>query len=71
VSTRTFEVVVRGRLGASLLTAFDELWSTHCDRGMTHFVGSIPDQEELTRLFRLLRDLNIELVSVSTISDKS
>ena len=62
---RTVEVIVRGRLSPGLLAAFDEIWTSHCDQGMTHFVGCIPDEETLYRLFHLLRDLNIDLLSVN------
>jgi hypothetical protein len=71
VSIRTFEVIVRGRLSPWLLAAFDDLWSTRCDRGITHFVGCVRDQETLHRLFHLLRDLNIEVLSVNSVKEES
>ena len=61
----TFKVVVRGRLSPAVLAAFGEFWATHVDRGLTHLVGHVSDQAGLYRLFGLLRDLNIELVSVN------
>jgi len=69
VSTRTFEVVVRGRLSTALLVAFGDFQAAHCDRGLTHLIGQGPDQEALHRLFRQLRDLNIELVSVNPVGE--
>jgi len=36
---------------------------------LTHLIGRVPDQEVLYRLFGLLRDLNVELVSVNLAHD--
>ena len=63
----TFEVVVRGRLSPALLSAFGGFEATHFDGGLTHLVGDMPDQQGLYRLFGILRDLNIELVSVNPV----
>ncbi len=60
-----FEIVVRGRLSPTLVTALDGFDVSHCTDGLTHLVGPIPDQTRLHSLFRLLSDLNIELVSVN------
>ena len=65
----TFEVVVRGRLSPALLAAFVEFEASHFDRGQTHLIGHVPDLEGLFRLFGLLRDLNIELVSVNPVGE--
>jgi hypothetical protein len=56
-------------LSPALLAAFGEFEATHFDRGRTHLIGHVPDQEGLYRLFGLLRDLNIELVSVNPVGD--
>lgn len=69
VSTRTFEVVVRGRLSTALLAAFGEFEAARSDGGLTHLIGQVSDQEVLYRLFRQLRDLNIELVSVNPVGE--
>jgi hypothetical protein len=66
---QTFEVVVRGRLSPALLVAFDGFEATHFERGLTHLVGHGADQQGLYRLFGLLRDLNIELVSMNPVRD--
>lgn len=65
----TFEVVVRGRLSPALLAASGGFEATRFDRGLTHLIGRVPDQEVLYRLFGLLRDLNVELVSVNLAHD--
>jgi hypothetical protein len=67
VSIHTFEVVVRGRLSSALLLAFCDFEAAHSDGGLTHLTGQVADQEGLYRLFRQLRDLNIELVSVNPV----
>ena len=66
---RTFEIIARGRLSAGLVAAFEGCWATRCERGLTHFVGCVPDQEALHRLFHQLRDLNMELVSVNRVGE--
>jgi hypothetical protein len=70
VSIRTFEVTVRGRFSPALLAAFGDFKATHFHGGLTHLIGCVPDQEALHRLFRLLRDLNIELVSVNPVGEE-
>jgi hypothetical protein len=35
--------------------------------GLTHLVGPVPDQAKIHGLFRILGDLNIELVSVNPV----
>ena len=38
---------------------------SRCDLGLTHLVGWVPDQARLHSTLEVLRDLNIELVSVN------
>lgn len=40
------------------------------DRRLTHLVGLVPDQGVLSRLLRVLRDLNIELAWVNPVCEK-
>jgi hypothetical protein len=68
LSIETFEIVVRGRLSPTLMTALGEFEVTDCTDGLSRLVGSVPDQSRLHGLFHLLRDLNIELISVNPIS---
>jgi hypothetical protein len=71
VPIHTFEVVIRGRLSPALLAAFGQFEASHFERGLTHLMGHGVDQAELYRLFDLIRDLNIELVSVNRVRDGS
>ena len=63
----TIEVVVRGRLSPTLLAAIDGFEVSRCDGGLTHLVGSVPDRGAHPWLVQLLRDLNIELISVNPV----
>jgi hypothetical protein len=69
VPIRTFEVIVRGRLSPALLVAFGDFEAAHVDGGLTCLIGHAADQDALYRLFRVLQDLNVELVSVNTVGD--
>jgi hypothetical protein len=69
VPTETFQVVIRGRLSSTLLTAIDDFEVSRCERGLTYLKGSVTDQARLHNLFGLMRDLNIELISVNTMPE--
>ena len=57
--------MVKGRLSPTLVAAMDGFEVICVDEGRTTLVGWIPDQARLHSTFALLRDLNIELVSVN------
>ncbi len=65
MGAETFEIVVKGRLSPTLVAALEGFQVSHCDDGMTHLVGWVPDQARLHSVLELLRDLNIELASVN------
>jgi hypothetical protein len=69
VPVERFEIVVRGRLSPELATALDGFDVSHCTDGLTHLVGPVPDQARIHGLFRMLSDLNIELVSVNPVAE--
>jgi hypothetical protein len=69
VPRRTYRVVVRGRLSPALVAAFEDFEAGDVDGGLTPLVGTVSDQEALHRLFRMLSDLNIELVSVNPVRE--
>ncbi len=68
MSARSFEVVVKGRLSPTLTAAIDGFEVSRCEDGFTHLVGWVPDQARLHSTLELLRDLNIELISVNPVS---
>ena len=65
MNAERFEIVVKGRLSPTLIAAIDGFDVSRCERGETHLVGWVPDQARLHSTLELLRDLNIELVSVN------
>jgi hypothetical protein len=65
VGAKSFEIVVKGRLSPTLTAAIDGFEVIRCDHGLTHLVGWVPDQARLHSTLELLRDLNIELISVN------
>jgi hypothetical protein len=66
----TFEVVIRGRVSPTLLAAMEGFAASRCDHGLTHLVGTVSDQAQLHRLFQVLRDLNVELVTVTALDQR-
>jgi hypothetical protein len=69
VTATSYEIVVKGRLGPTLVAAFDAFEVTGIDHGHTHLVGRMIDQARLHSLLERLRDLNIELISVNRLPD--
>jgi len=65
LNAESFEIVVKGRLSPTLIAAIDGFEVSRCEHGQTHLVGWVPDQAGLHGTLELLRDLNIELVSVN------
>jgi hypothetical protein len=62
-----YEIVVKGRLSPVLIEAIG--FEVSCvEGGRTHLVGHQVDQESLHRAFRVLQDLNIELLSLNELS---
>jgi hypothetical protein len=61
----SYEIVVRGRLGPTLLAAFDGFEVVDVEPGCTHLVGRVIDHVRLHSVLGRLRDLNIELISVN------
>lgn len=62
---QSFEIVVKGRLSPTLIAAIDGFEVSGVEDGRTTLVGWIADQARLHGTIELLRDLNIELVSVN------
>lgn len=67
MQTHVMEVVVRGRLGPTIVAALDG-FEVHTDeRGLTAIVGPVADQPKLLGLLDMFDDLNIEVVSVNPV----
>jgi hypothetical protein len=65
LNAERFEIVVKGRLSPTLIAAIDGFEVSRCEGGVTHLVGWVQDQARLHGTLEMLRDLNIELVSVN------
>lgn len=65
MSGHEVEVVVRGPLWPSLVSALDR-YSVHTDAdGLTTIVGPVVDQSQLLGLIEMLGSLNVEVISVN------
>ncbi len=60
----TVAITIRGRLSDRLVAAFEGMHATHCASG-TRLVGPLADQSQLHGLLARVRDLGLDLESVS------
>jgi hypothetical protein len=67
VSAETYEIVIKGRMGPSLVDALDEFTVVRVEHGLSHLRGTMPNQTRLHEILGLLRDMNIELVSINSV----
>jgi hypothetical protein len=65
LSTRSYEIQVKGTLSPTLLAALEGFEVSSVERGRTTLVGWVSDQARLFSTLEVLRDLNIELVSLN------
>ena len=68
MNAATYEVVTRGKPSSAVLDAMGGFEIVSVDHGLSRLVGEIPDQDRMHQLLELLRDLNIELVSINQVS---
>jgi hypothetical protein len=61
-----YRIVVRGRLGGHLVSAFEQL-ELEMQTGESSLTGTFADQAQLHGLLDRLRDLGIQLVSVNPV----
>jgi hypothetical protein len=69
VSRSTYEIVINGTLSEPVAALIDGFHVTGTEHGLTHLVGTVPDQAKLRGLLLLFGNLNIEIVSVNQVSD--
>jgi hypothetical protein len=67
VTAGNYELVVRGRLSPTLAAAFEGFDIARVEHGATHLIGWVRDQCRLHGTLELLRDLNIELISLNAV----
>jgi hypothetical protein len=63
-STQTVRITVRGEMSDRLATVFDGMTLAHLD-GATQLAGPVADQAQLHGLIGRVRDLGLELESVT------
>jgi hypothetical protein len=68
MSSETYEIVTRGRMSPPLVHALDGFTVLRVEYGLSHLIGTVPDQARLHEILRLLRDMSTELVSINSIS---
>ncbi len=67
-SKRTiYEIRIRGRLDEDWVEWFDEMTLAHTSEGQTVLTGPIPDQAALHGTLDKIRNLNLELISVTQV----
>jgi hypothetical protein len=64
VSAQTFEVVTKGRLSPALMISLHEFDLVRVEDGRSYLVGTVPNQAVLHAMLNVLRDLNVELISI-------
>ena len=70
MSARSYEMQVKGILSPPLVAAIEGFQVSHVEQGRTTLVGWVPDQVRLFSTLEVLRDLNIELVSLNPSPDQ-
>jgi hypothetical protein len=65
MTTRSYEIQVKGTLSPTLVAAIEGFEVSCVENGRTTLVGWVPDQARLFSTLQVLRDLNIELVSLN------
>ena len=60
-----YEICIRGRLDKDWVEWFDNMTLTHTSEGQTILTGPVPDQAALHGTLDKIRNLNLELISVT------
>ena len=66
-----YEIRVRGRLDEDWVEWFGDMTLTHSSEGQTLLTGPVPDQAALHGLLNKIRNLNLELISVTKVESNS
>jgi hypothetical protein len=67
---RRYRVVVRGRLGEHIASAFEHL-ELESGAGRSSLTGTFADQAQLHGLLDRIRDLGIQLISVNPVDRRT
>jgi hypothetical protein len=66
-----YEIRVRGRLDEDWVEWFDDMTLAHTSAGHTLLTGPVPDQAALHGTLNKIRNLNLDLISVTQIEANS
>ena len=62
-----YEITINGHVDSKWSDWFDSLQIIHQKDGTTTLYGPLPDQAALHKIFRKIRDLNLQLISVKQV----
>lgn len=63
----TYEIRIRGRLDEDWVEWFDDMTLAYTSEGHTLLTGPVPDQAALHGLLIKIRNLNLDLISVTQV----
>lgn len=66
-----YKIHIRGRLDEDWVEWFDDMVLTHTAEGNTVLTGPVPDQAALHGLLNKIRNLNLDLISVTQVESSS
>ncbi|BDV29628.1 hypothetical protein [Microbacterium terricola] len=69
MSAHTIEIIVRDRLGPTIVAALDGFEVTGNAGGGSRIVGVVPDQAKLLGILDMFDGLHVEVVSVNRIDE--
>ena len=62
-----YEITINGHVDSKWSDWFDSLQIIHQKDGTTTLYGPLPDQAALHKIFRKIRDLNLQIISVKQV----
>lgn len=71
MSTARFEIVINGTLSDPIAALINGFEVSRIEHGLTHLIGTVPDQAKLQGILTLFANLNIELVSVNPLAEEA
>jgi hypothetical protein len=69
MSARTYEIATKGLLSPALVVGLHEFDVVRVEDGCSYLVGTVPDQAGLHALLRVLRERNVELISIDAVPE--
>ena len=70
LTRETFEIVIYGTISEPVVALIDGFRISRIEQGLTHLIGSVPDQAKLQGILKTFGDLNIGLVAVNPLDDE-